>query len=129
MLPNGFRAVIPEDTQLSLKIDEGVAIVDFSKEFKNYQKEDELKILQAITWTLTQFDSVEKVQLSMNGEELKEMPVNGTPISEGLSRTSGINIDTSDVADITNTKAITVTMLAVKWGIIIMFLLHDASAK
>ena len=108
LLPNGFRAVIPEDTQLSLKIDEGVAIVDFSKEFKNYQKEDELKILQAITWTLTQFDSVEKVQLSMNGEELKEMPVNGTPISEGLSRTSGINIDTSDVADITNTKAITV---------------------
>lgn len=108
ILPNGFRAVIPADTQLSVKIDKGVAVVDFSKEFKNYQKEDELKILQAITWTLTQFDSVEKVKLRINGEDLKEMPVNGTPISEGLSRASGINIDTGDVVDITNTKAITV---------------------
>lgn len=108
ILPNGFRAVIPADTQLSVKIDEGVAVVDFSKEFKNYQKEDELKVLQAITWTLTQFDSVEKVQLRINGKDLKEMPVNGTPISEGLSRASGINVDTSDVVDITNTKAITV---------------------
>ena len=108
LLPNGFRAVLPADTQVSVKIDKGVATVDFSKEFKNYQKEDELKILQAITWTLTQFDSVEKVELRLNGKELNEMPVNGTPISEGLSRTSGINIDTSDALDITNTKAVTV---------------------
>lgn len=108
ILPNGFRAVIPADTQLSVKIDQGVAIVDFSKEFKNYKKEDELKILQAITWTLTQFDSVEKVKLRINGEDLKEMPVNGTPISEGLSRASGINLDTSDVVDITDTKPVTV---------------------
>lgn len=108
ILPNGFRAVIPADTQLSVKIDQGVAIVDFSKEFKNYQKEDELKILQAITWTLTQFDSVEKVKLRINGEDLKEMPVNGTPISEGLSRASGINLDTSDVVDLTDTKPVTV---------------------
>lgn len=108
MLPNGFRAVIPADTQLSVKIDEGVAVVDFSKEFKNYKKEDELKILQAITWTLTQFDSVKNVKLQINGKPLQEMPVNGTPISEGLSRASGINIDTGDVVDITNTKAITV---------------------
>ena len=36
------------------------------------------------------------------------MPVNGTPISNGLSRASGINLDTGDVVDITNTKAITV---------------------
>lgn len=108
ILPNGFRAVIPADTQLSVKIDEGVAVVNFSKEFKNYQKEDELKILQAITWTLTQFDSVKKVQLRINGEDLKEMPVNGTPISEGLSRATGINLDMGDVVDITNTKPITV---------------------
>ncbi len=108
ILPNGFRAVIPADTQMSVKIDEGVAVVDFSKEFKNYQKEDEQKILQAITWTLTQFDSVDKVQLRINGKDLKEMPVNGTPISNGLSRASGINLDTGDVVDITNTKAITV---------------------
>lgn len=108
MLPNDFRAVLPEETQISVNIKDGVAVVDFSKEFKNYQPEDERKILESITWTLTQFDSVNKVKLQMNGHELTEMPVNGTPISENLSRATGINIDTAGVIDITNTKPVTV---------------------
>lgn len=108
MLPNDFRAVLPEDTQVSVNIKDGVAVVDFSKEFKNYQPEDERKILEAVTWTLTQFDSVKKVKLQMTGHDLTEMPVNGTPISENLSRATGINLDTADVTDITNTKPVTV---------------------
>jgi germination protein M len=36
------------------------------------------------------------------------MPVNGTPISENQSRASGINFDTTDVVDLTNTKPVTV---------------------
>lgn len=109
MLPNSFRAVLPEDTVPTVDISkDGVATVDFSKEFKNYQPEDEMKILQSVTWTLTQFNNINSVKLKMNGHELTEMPVNGTPISEHLSRASGINLDTSDVVDITNTKPLTV---------------------
>lgn len=108
MLPNDFRAVLPADTDLSVDIKDGVATVNFSKEFKNYQPEDELKILQSITWTLTQFDTVKQVKLKMTGHELTEMPVKGTPISDKLSRASGINLDTADVTDITNTKPLTV---------------------
>ncbi|RFU67548.1 GerMN domain-containing protein [Bacillus sp. V59.32b] len=108
ILPNGFRPVLPADTEVDVNIEKGVAVADFSPEFKNYKKEDELKILQAITWTLTQFDSVKTVKLQINGHELKEMPVNGTPIDEKLSRAQGINLDTSDVTDITNTKPLTV---------------------
>jgi germination protein M len=108
MLPNDFRAVLPEETKISVNIKDGLAVVDFSKEFKNYQPEDERKILESITWTLTQFDTVKKVKLQMNGHELNEMPVNGTPISENLSRATGINLDTAGVTDITNTKPVTV---------------------
>ncbi|MBE3571260.1 MAG: GerMN domain-containing protein [Bacillales bacterium] len=111
LLPNGFRAVLPADTQLTVKIKDGTAVVDFSKEFANYKPEDELKILQAVTWTLTQFDSVEKVKIQMKGTELTEMPVNGTPIGGELSRKDGINLDTAGVADITNSKAVTVYYL------------------
>jgi germination protein M len=107
-LPNGFQAVIPADTQVSVNIKDNVATVDFSKEFANYKKEQELKILESITWTLTQFDSVKTVKLQINGEELNEMPVNGTPISEKQGRANGINLDTKDVVDIANTKAVTV---------------------
>lgn len=109
MLPNHFRAVLPEDTVPTVDISkDGVATVDFSKEFKNYQPEDEMKILQSVTWTLTQFNNINSVKLKMNGHELTEMPVNGTPISEHLSRATGINLDTTDVVDITNTKPLTV---------------------
>jgi germination protein M len=113
MLPNGFRAVLPEDTQVSVNIDKdsGVATVNFSKEFKNYQPADEQKILQSVTWTLTQFDSVKHIKLKMNGHDLTEMPVNGTPINDKISRSMGINIDTTDVNDITNTKPVTVYYL------------------
>lgn len=109
ILPNGFRAVLPADTDVSVDVKkDGTAVVNFSKEFKNYQPEDEQRILDAVTWTLTQFDSIKKVKLKMNGHELNEMPVNGTPISENLSRTSGINMDTSNVMDIMNTRPVTV---------------------
>lgn len=112
MLPNGFTAVLPADTEVSVNITDNTAIVDFSNEFKNYKPENELKILEAVTWTLTQFDSVENVALKLNGHELNEMPVAGTPIGKTVSRSNGINLDTTDVVDITNTKAATVYYVA-----------------
>ncbi|MBS4191512.1 GerMN domain-containing protein [Bacillus sp. FJAT-49705] len=108
MLPNDFEAVLPADTTLSVNIRDKVATVNFSKEFKDYQAEEEMKILQSVTWTLTQFDSVDKVKFQMNGHDLKAMPVKGSPIGEGYSRANGINLDTTDVADIRNTKPVTV---------------------
>lgn len=108
ILPNGFKAVLPADTKLTVNVKDKVATVDFSNEFKNYQPEDELKILQSVTWTLTQFESIDKVKLQMNGHPLEEMPVNGTPIGDELSRKNGINLDISHSGDITNSRPVTV---------------------
>ncbi|WP_243291187.1 GerMN domain-containing protein [Bacillus sp. FJAT-47783] len=118
ILPNGFRAVIPRGTTVqSVNIKEdGTAVVDFSKEFTEYQPKDEQKILQAVTYTLTQFDNVNKVKLWINGHELKEMPVNGTPIDDGVSREDGINIMTTSVVDITNSHPLTVYYLTEREG-------------
>ncbi|MFC4320996.1 GerMN domain-containing protein [Litchfieldia salsa] len=112
ILPTGFRAVIPRDTEVSVNMEGTTVLVDFSKEFTEYKAEDEQKILEAITWTLTQFENIEDVEISVNGHKLEEMPVNGTPITEKLSRANGINIDNSDVADITSTKPLTVYFIA-----------------
>ncbi|MGF2617298.1 sporulation protein [Rossellomorea vietnamensis] len=115
LLPNGFRPVLPAGTEISVNIKDGTAVADFSSEFQNYQPEDEMKILQSVTWTLTQFESVEKVELRVNGYELTEMPVNGTPIDEkGLSRKVGINVDTSGIADLTDTHPVTVYFVSQK---------------
>ncbi|WP_078545252.1 GerMN domain-containing protein [Litchfieldia alkalitelluris] len=112
ILPNGFRAAIPQDTQVSVKMEGTTLIADFSKEFTEYSAEDEMKILQSITWTATQFENIEDVEIRVNGYKLEEMPVNGTPITETLSRADGINLDNSEVVDITNTKPITVYFIA-----------------
>ncbi|MBS4194867.1 GerMN domain-containing protein [Lederbergia citri] len=112
ILPNGFRTVLPAGTEFDVDVHEGKATVDFSEEFTTYKPEDEKRILQAITWTLTQFDSIDKVELRVNGYPLTEMPANGTPISsEGLTRADGINTEFTDVADITNTRPVTVYYL------------------
>ncbi|WP_066175271.1 GerMN domain-containing protein [Bacillus marinisedimentorum] len=114
MLPNGFRAVLPADTRvLGVNLlEDGTIVADFSTEFSNYKAEDEEKILQSITWTLTQFDKVDKVKIRINGYDQNEMPVNGTPITDGYSRANGINMDDKESVDITSSKAVTLYFLA-----------------
>ncbi|GGB27998.1 spore germination protein GerM [Lentibacillus populi] len=109
ILPNGFQAVLPAGTEvLGLDLeDNGTLVVDVSKEFENYKAENELKILQAMTYTLTQFDSVNKIKLQINGYPQDEMPVNGTPIGNGYSRTNGINLTETDTVDLIDSKAVT----------------------
>lgn len=114
LLPNGFRAVLPPGTEVDVHLqgDEGLAIVDFSNEFKEYNPSDEVRILQSITWTLTQFDNVDAVQIRINGYEQETMPLNGTPIDKALSRENGINIEADFVANVVDTKGITLYFLA-----------------
>lgn len=96
MLPKGFTALLPKGTQvkpLNIVADQKLAIVDFSKEFANYNVQDERKIMEAITWTLTGFPTIDKVRIRIEGKDLKEMPVDGTPMDEPLTRAMGINLE------------------------------------
>ncbi|WP_170007851.1 GerMN domain-containing protein [Bacillus fonticola] len=111
-LPEGFRAVLPEGTVSSIDVNEGVATVDFSTEFTQYMEEDEKRIVQAVTWTLTEFDSIDRVKFTVNGNEQTEMPVASFPLDDaGMSRADGINLDSRSFADITGTSQVTVYYL------------------
>lgn len=112
LLPSGFQAVIPAGTEVDVHLNEGIAIADFSNEFKEYNPEMEQQILQAITWTLTEFENVDKVQIKVNGYLQETMPISGTPIGEGVSRADGINIETGGLADMVNSKGVTLYFLA-----------------
>src|SRR5690625_1611722 len=109
LLPNGFTAVIPEDTEvLGLNLQEdGTLIVDLSEEFTNYQAQDEVKILEAMTFTLTQFDNIEQIKLKIKGSPVDEMPVNGTPVAQGYSRSNGINVLQTDTIDLFESEVFT----------------------
>ena len=110
MLPNGFQAVLPVGTEiLGMNLtDDGTLTIDLSDQFTNYEAKDEVKILEAITHTMTQFDNVERIKLWINGEELSAMPVNGTPISSGYSTDKGINVYVESKPNIHTSKALTV---------------------
>ncbi|PZD94085.1 hypothetical protein DNH61_19190 [Paenibacillus sambharensis] len=95
-LPVGFRGILPKGTSInSLHIDAGqkLATVDFTKPFTDYSLQDERKIVEAITWTLTGISGVEQVQILHEGEKLMEMPVDGYPLSKPLTRQIGINLE------------------------------------
>lgn len=95
-LPTGFTALLPEGTEvlgMDIVESERLAIVDFSPSFNNYDASDERKILEAVTWALTEFPTIEQVKIWVNGRQLTEMPVAGIPINEPLTRGMGINIE------------------------------------
>ncbi|QQE73339.1 GerMN domain-containing protein [Brevibacillus composti] len=108
MLPSGFSAVLPKGTEVKgLVIKEGVATVDFSKEFRKYDEKQEKKIIDAVTRALTEFSNVKSVQIWVNGTPLSEMPASSTPLSL-LDRNQGINLELAQGAMPGNTTAVTV---------------------
>ncbi|MGG4451202.1 GerMN domain-containing protein [Brevibacillus porteri] len=108
MLQGGFSAVLPKGTEVKgLVIKNGVATVDFSKDFKTYEEKDEKKIVDAVTRALTEFSNVKTVQIWVNGTPLTEMPAAKTPITL-LDRNQGVNLELGDGAVPGDTSSVTV---------------------
>ncbi|WP_096189599.1 GerMN domain-containing protein [Evansella halocellulosilytica] len=113
MLPNGFQASLPPGTEvIDATVDQGVATINFNEEFTDYRPEDELQVLQSLTWTVTQIEGVDRVKLQVDGENIDTMPQRGTPVAQGYTRSHGINLEESDHADIASTKSLVVYFLA-----------------
>lgn len=110
-LPKGFTALLPKGTEINkLTVDkeQKTAIVDFNSAFNKYNAPDERKILEALTWTLTGFAGVQKVQLTVDGKALEVMPLAGTPLNQPLTRSFGINLQKADGVALTNSTPVTV---------------------
>lgn len=116
MVPSGFTTVLPKGTEikkLTRKKDQKLAIVEFSQQFSDYNVQDERKMLEAITWTLTSYPNIDKVQVWLDGQKLNEMPVDGMPLDEPLTREMGINLEKADGVIYQNSMPVTVYFSAV----------------
>ncbi|MCI3923571.1 GerMN domain-containing protein [Paenibacillus sp. TRM 82003] len=114
LLPEGFSAVLPEGTEvLGLDADPTTktATIDFNKSFTEYDAAEERDILEAVTWAMTSFPSIEYVQLRVDGHALKEMPVAMTPLDAPLSRKFGINVERASGVDFTRSTPVTLYFL------------------
>lgn len=112
ILPQGFKPVLPAGIKfdMNIKAEEKLAIVDFSREFFNYEAKsaaDEKKILDAITWSMTEFPTVDQVEIRVNGYPLEAMPTFNTPVIGPLSRADGINLELANNINISSTTPVT----------------------
>jgi germination protein M len=67
-----FAPLLPAGTSvLGLSLREGVARVDFSKEFLNYPAEQEQQIINGLIYTLTEFPTIDAVEIFCEGQQLQ----------------------------------------------------------
>lgn len=91
-IPNGFRGIIPINTKiLDIKLNDNILEINFSKEFLNTNKNDEEHMVEAIIYTITEFEKIKGVKINVEGKQLLELPINKKKIPEILNRSFGIN--------------------------------------
>lgn len=99
----GLLPVIPSGTRIlgmSIKPD-GLCKVDFSNEMVNYDsKAEETAMVQAIVYTLTEFDTISEVEILIEGKSINNLSY-GTDLSMPIARE---NINFLDIADDYDTK-------------------------
>lgn len=88
----GFSPLFNEEVTLSnVSIADGKVVLQFDDSFLQYEADNELRVLESITWGATQFHDIEQVELQLNQTPLTTMPVANTPIPAILNRSIGIN--------------------------------------
>ena len=91
-IPNGFKSILPSETKiLSVKYEEGLIKIDFSKELLNINKDLEEKMIEAIIYTVTSVDEVEKLIIYVEGDILTKLPQTKINLPSTLDRNFGIN--------------------------------------
>ena len=103
IIPNGFKAIIPSGTKvLDVKLEDKVLTVNFSRELLEINAKYEEKMLEAIIYTLTSIDGLDKVKILVEGSPLDKMPNSKNNLPTLLDKSYGIN----KVYELTNTKDI-----------------------
>lgn len=91
-LPSGFRGIIPSDTKIiGITYKDGLLKINFSKELLNVDKKMEEKIIEAIVFSMTEIEGVEKLIIYVEDEILTQLPKSKTKLPSTLDRSFGIN--------------------------------------
>lgn len=115
--PYGLEMPLPQRTGvLGISINHGVARVDLSQEFMSFtDKKKEVLGITSLVYTLTQFPTIESVQIVINGEIQQKM-IFDTYVNVPLDRTMAINVAVSDEVDIKNTEKVIVYYPVIREG-------------
>ena len=88
----GLRTVLPENTKIDLDISNGLARIDLSREVLDMaDAAAESNMVNAVVQTLTEFDSVDRVEFLIDGQK-RETLTHGTPVAGQFTR-GDINLE------------------------------------
>ncbi len=91
-IPNNFRAIIPKNTKLlDLSINDNILKLNFSKEFINVNELDEQKLIEALIYSLTEINGIDKTMIFIEGEQLLFLPNSHKRLPTILDKSYGIN--------------------------------------
>ena len=107
-IPSGFKSVIPSNTKIiGIDYKDNVMKINFSDDLLDTSADMEEKIVEAIVYTLTSIDGVDKVIIMINGKVLTKLPQSNITLPGTLDRGLGINKE----YDITSNKNINQTTI------------------
>ena len=93
----GLRTVLPENTTIDLDIANGLARIDLGKEVLDMaDAAAESNMVDAIVQTLTEFDTVDRVEFLIGGQK-REKLTHGTDVSKVFTR-GDINVESMEPA-------------------------------
>ena len=88
----GFKGIIPEKTKvLDINLDNNILTIDFSKELLDVDIDNEEKMLEAIIYSLTEIDGINKINILVEGKKLTNLPNSLKKLPEYLDKNYGIN--------------------------------------
>ena len=100
-IPSGFKSILPSETKiLSVKYENNLIKIDFSKDLLNINKDLEEKMIEALIYTITSVEDVEKIIIYVEGNVLSKLPQTNITLPSTLDRNFGIN----KTYDFTSTK-------------------------
>jgi len=82
----GLYPTLPQGTEFTINIKEGIAVIDFNNKVLEYKNEiAEYNFAASVIYTLTQFETINEVRILINGYMQQSLKY-GTDISRALSR-------------------------------------------
>ena len=92
IIPNGFRSIIPSGTEiLNVSLDNKILTINFSKELLDIKEKYEEKMIEALTYSLTSIEGIDKVIIQVEGEVLSKLPNSNKYLPTILDKSYGIN--------------------------------------
>ena len=90
--PDKLKAIIPKNTKLNnITIEDNIVTLDFSKELLNIDEELSTKLIESIVYSITELDSITKVNIMVESTPLETYPNSNKKIIMPLTRDIGIN--------------------------------------